>query len=395
MKMNRSLGSVLIVTGTAIGAGMLALPVSLAEYGFLPSLVLFIICWLLMTFTSLLILEINLWCNPESNIVSMAKMTLGPIGLIVAWITYLLLLYALMAAYLTGMADLINTGLDSFFHIKVPGSIGSLLVAIIFGLIIYPGTATVDFANRIFITGKALAFIVLVVFLYSSVKTHALTIFSFNHFWLPLPIVVTSFGSHVVIPSLRVYLNNDVKKLRKAIIIGLAIPLVVYIVWQLVILGTLPRADLIAILKGGQPATGLASSLKLVLSNAWVGNLFTLFSVFAIATSLTGISFSLRDFLKDGLNVKNTRSGHIGASVLTFIVPLIFAWFYPKGFIIALSYAGVFAAILIITLPACMAMSGRYWKKIESQYKVAGGMSPLIISIIFSAIVVAIQFMPK
>ena len=40
--------------------------------------------------------------------------------------------------------------------------------------------------------------------------------------------------------------------------------------------------------------------------------------------------------------------------VITFLPPFLFAVFYPQGFIIALGYASIFVAILLIGLPAAM-----------------------------------------
>ena len=46
----------LIVAGTTIGAGMLALPIASAGLGFNTAMVLIVGCWLLMTYTALLML---------------------------------------------------------------------------------------------------------------------------------------------------------------------------------------------------------------------------------------------------------------------------------------------------------------------------------------------------
>ncbi|MES2272690.1 MAG: aromatic amino acid transport family protein, partial [Chlamydiota bacterium] len=51
-------GGTLLVAGTSIGAGMLALPVVTASGGFLPALFVYFLCWLFMTCTGLLLLEI-------------------------------------------------------------------------------------------------------------------------------------------------------------------------------------------------------------------------------------------------------------------------------------------------------------------------------------------------
>ena len=74
--MLRLLGGVLLVAGTTIGAAMLALPIVTGFAGFWPSVFLCVVFWLYMTFTALLMLEVNLWMGEHTNLITMAKKTL-------------------------------------------------------------------------------------------------------------------------------------------------------------------------------------------------------------------------------------------------------------------------------------------------------------------------------
>src|SRR6478752_4022536 len=88
--------SILLVSGCCIGAGMLGLPVISSLAGFIPSSLVFIIGWLFMAATGLLLLEANLWFNESASMVTLAGRTLGIGGKIIAWIGFLFLFYALM-----------------------------------------------------------------------------------------------------------------------------------------------------------------------------------------------------------------------------------------------------------------------------------------------------------
>jgi tyrosine-specific transport protein len=55
---NRTLGSIFIVAGTTIGAGMLAMPLAAAGVGFGVTLLLLGTLWALMCYTALLLLEV-------------------------------------------------------------------------------------------------------------------------------------------------------------------------------------------------------------------------------------------------------------------------------------------------------------------------------------------------
>src|SRR6185312_6915217 len=105
---SKLLGGILLIVGTAVGGGMLALPIATSQAGFIYSTFLLFGCWLFMTAGAFLILEVNLWLPTNSNIISMAKQTLGGAGQIVAWVTYLLLLYSLLAAYIAGGGDFLR-----------------------------------------------------------------------------------------------------------------------------------------------------------------------------------------------------------------------------------------------------------------------------------------------
>src|SRR6187200_1183190 len=102
------LGSILLVVGTSIGAGMLAVPIPTAALGFTGALVLLFLCWLVMTAGAFLLLEVNLWMPMNSNLNTMARGTIGSFGQIISWIAFLLLLYSLLAAYVDGGSDLFH-----------------------------------------------------------------------------------------------------------------------------------------------------------------------------------------------------------------------------------------------------------------------------------------------
>src|SRR3990167_981007 len=117
MQHARYLGGFLLIVGTSIGCGMLALPVATAHIGFWHSIIYLFFCWFIMTTGALLILEVNHRLPAGSNMVSMAQSTLGVCGKIIAWITYLVLLYALLSAYISGGSDILSQ-LFKYMHIN-------------------------------------------------------------------------------------------------------------------------------------------------------------------------------------------------------------------------------------------------------------------------------------
>lgn len=55
---NKTFGSALLVAGTTIGAGMLAMPLTSAEMGFTYTLILLFILWGLLSYSALLFVEV-------------------------------------------------------------------------------------------------------------------------------------------------------------------------------------------------------------------------------------------------------------------------------------------------------------------------------------------------
>src|SRR5689334_21191804 len=141
------LGSILLVIGTSVGAGMLALPIATAQLGFVGSLILLLVCWFVMTSGAFLLLEVNLWMPLNSNLNTMARATLGPIGQIISWLVFLLLLYSLLCAYIGGGSDLLHNLLAAG-GINIPVWAASIIFTLIFGSVVYMGIKSVDYVNR-------------------------------------------------------------------------------------------------------------------------------------------------------------------------------------------------------------------------------------------------------
>ena len=113
-------GGILLIIGTSIGGGMLALPVATAALGIHYAILFLCICWLIMTGGALLLLEVNLALPEGTNIISMAKHTFGFPGQLLAWITYLFLLYTLLSGYISGGSDVLTSLLASAHFFDAP-----------------------------------------------------------------------------------------------------------------------------------------------------------------------------------------------------------------------------------------------------------------------------------
>ena len=353
---NQFWGGVLLVSGTTIGGGMLAVPITTAYMGFVPSLILFGICWIFLLMSAFFFIDVNLAYKDETNMISMAGRTLGPLGQGVAWIFYMLLLYALMAAYISISGKLFQTTIMAMSGYELPLSVTYFLLPLIFSGFVYLGTHGVDLINRYFMAGLLISYGALILFVPSHIEFSQYTHFDLSMSGIGVPVLITSFGYHIVIPSLSSYMGHDKKKLRRCVTIGSLITLAVYAIWQLLVIGVVPLSGEISLAKAWQDGSTAAQPLAALLHQNWVAKAAHFFSFFAIVTSFLGVSLSLKDFLIDGFKIKKTWEGKLGACFLTFIPPLIFVFTFQRGFIMALDYAGAFVAVLLVFLPAAMAL---------------------------------------
>ncbi len=381
MKKNESiLGGALLVAGTSIGGGMLALPVLTSLGGFIPSLVIYFFCWLFMASTGLLFLEISLWMHEEANIVSMAERTLGKWGKVFAWGLYLFLFYCLTLAYIVGCGNMATNLINS----SIPAWAGSVLFVLFFSPFVIAGSQVVGRLNFFLMGGLVLSFLGFVWVGYSFIDVAHLKPIHWSLSLLALPISFTSFAYQGIIPTLSHYMGYNAKRIRLAILIGSFLPLAIYIVWQFFILGIVPTEGPGGLREALEKGETAVAPLQHILNNKHIYLIGQSFAFFALLTSFFGVTLGLMDFLADGFKMKKSLGNKLILSNLVFIPPLIVACFYPHIFLQALDYAGGFGcALLLGLLPILMVWSGRYRFGFKSDYALPGGKITLIALICF------------
>lgn len=364
---------------------MLGLPIMTGLSGFYPSLIAFFCAWGFMTLTGLLLVETNGWFKVKVNFVTMVGKTLGNKGKFFCWLLYLFLFYALLLAYIAGIGSLVNKIGEEFFRIAIPDWTGSLFFVVLFGWVVYMGTRPVDLWNRCLMIGKISAFLGLVFIGATHVQSSFLERSTPEFALYALPVLVISFGFHNMIPSLTDYLKNDLKKVRKSIIMGGLFALSIYLIWQIIVLGIVPMQGIVENYKEGNEAT---QALIGFLGSSWVSYFATFLAFFAILTSFLAQALSLSHFLADGLKVNWKKHEELWLVVLTLLPPLFLAILFPNIFLKALNFAGgICAVILFGIMPVMMVWKGRYKQGIETKYQVFGG-KPLLVAIFLAALFV-------
>ena len=405
--MNKTLGTTLLVSGTMIGAGMLAMPLTSAGIGFTFTVVLLISLWLLLTYSARLFVEVYQTTESDSGIGTLSALYFGNAGRVVSTTVMFVFLYALLAAYISGGGEILMKATQSTGLLGQEGVIANTspemtlkifigIFTVFFGSFVIISTKVVDGFNRLlfFVMLAALVVVMFVMFPKASVQ---------NLMAMPLdnaliisaaPIFFTSYGFHGSIPSLVKYMEGDVRGLRIAIVAGSAITLVGYILWQLSTHGVLSQSEFTQILKEKPTLYGLIEACHRITGSEIIASAVQLFSALALVTSFLGVALGLfdctEDMLRKGLHI---NAGRLLLGAITFLPPVLFAYFYPD-FIAALSYAGQMFAFFAVVLPV-----GLVWKARRRYpnlpYRVAGGDIALIIALVIGIVVACIPFFVK
>ena len=350
--MNKTVGSTLLVAGTMIGAGMLAMPLTSAGIGFGFTLVLLLGLWALLTFSALLFVELYQTAESDAGIGTLAEQYFGKTGRIIATAVLIIFLYALIAAYISGGSSLLKD--------LLPESFGDKVSVLMLPEIKFDNLMATPIDKALIISAS--------------------------------PVFFTAFGFHGSIPSLNKYLDGNVKALRFSILVGSAITLCAYILWQLSTHGLLTQNEFLQILKEDATLNGLVKATFAITGSNVIASAVKLFSTLALITSFLGVGLGLLECIEDLLKRSfNVTAGRISLGLLTFIPPLVFALFYPEGFILALGYAGQMFAFYAVVLPVSLVWKARRVHR-NLPYKVWGGNLTLIIVLVLGVIITSIPF---
>jgi tyrosine-specific transport protein len=391
-KQGSVIGGILLIAGSCIGAGMLALPIQTGLSGFFPSLFMFFIAWAFMTTTALLIVEVNGWFSQKVNLLTMSEQTLGKIGKSICWITYLFLFYALLVAYISGSGSLLTTICHNAFSLRIPIWIGSFFFVILFGAVVYLGTRGVDLFNRVLMFAKIGFFLLFVLVGVHYLRPTLLLRTDPHYITASLPLLVIAFGFHNVIPSLTSYLNGDLKRVRLTIIGGSLMCFAIYLIFEVIVLGIIPLYGSNGLIDNLAKDQEASQAIATIIGSAWVRTFAQGLGFFALLTSFLAQTLSLVHFLSDGMKITYKQRENIWICTLALLPPLIFSFIYPNLFFKALNFAGgVCAVILFGLLPAGMVWMGRYRKQIPSSYSVPGGKGALIVVVFFSLLILFVQ----
>ncbi|XP_048605494.1 tryptophan-specific transport protein isoform X2 [Brassica napus] len=367
--------AIFLVAGTTVGAGILAIPAVTQESGFLASAVACILCWAFMVVTGLLVAEVNVNTMSElgSGGVSLVCSLSDRHFLVMSCFDFLVLFLAgldgeedswifwssscILVLHSHTLHPPRGLHCSVFRHpYKLPrhsnmGECNSFLTCSWRHMLLWKPEihrcnqwSSGVWTNCIFCSTRVAS---------GDLHWEALLKANFEAVPMSIPIIALSFVYQNVVPVLCTDLEGDLPKVRTAIVLGTAIPLGLFLVWNAVILGSFPDT--------GVSAERMIDPLQQLRSTSvTVGPFVEAFSLIAIATSYIGFVLGLTDFFSDLLKLQ-TRQNKPFLYLLTLVPPLVLSLLDPEIFFKALDFAGTYGVLVLFgILPAAMSWSDRY-----------------------------------
>lgn len=399
-----------LVAGTTVGAGVLAIPQVTEPAGFAAAAPALVLAWLFSAASGLLLAEASLsfLCSTGrggGSLLSLTRSYLGEAAAGLAAFCYVFLHLALLVAYIAkggalvaGVLETSSSSAFSFPSDSLPQLLLLPLSAVAFTAVL--GSACyllpprrLDEANSVLVAGVVASFAALVAVALTttnsssssssaSVSASVLDLGALSRAdWAQLPpavpVLALAFVFQNVVSVVVSSLEGDSGKVRTAILLGTLAPLLMFLSWDAVSLGSAAGASF-----SSSPTAAADPVAALSASSPLAGPLVATFSLLALVTSFFGFVLGLTDFLADALPTTKSReekgetstlslrsllpvnpSGRARAPTpyaLTLLPPLAGAIAVPGAFVSALSVAGTYGVMFLFgLLPPALASEAR------------------------------------
>lgn len=348
--MKNLLGAAFLLAGTAIGSGMISLPMVLAKFGIINTIIIMLFFAVLTYITALIRSDLNLNSRAEATLKDVGLdfqcSIIGNLGDILLK----LLSFALLAAYIFGFSSMLVSLSENTINQSVAICASSIGISFIFLL----ASDVIIHINKFLFIALFGSLMVLILTLFVQTPIEIIPQQSdsikLNEWSTLVPVVFTSFGFQGSIHSMTKFCKNDRELIKKACIWGSLIPAIVYIVWTVAILLVVANSNpqfFQLMLEGKATDVGqLIAVLSQAASSENIHSIVWIVSILSILTSIFGVGVALLDIFQRKWKMQKWKS-------LPWIVfaPALVSMFVPNAFIRILNVSGVILAMIAIIVP--------------------------------------------
>jgi amino acid permease len=306
--------AVTTLVGTIIGAGVLAIPYAIMKAGFLTGLLNLVVLSISSFLVYSYVGEIVLRTKGSHQLPGYARKYLGKTGSVLMAFSMIFGIYGALVAYIIGVGKsfAVLFGMQNipftFFGFSVQFNIiFSILFFILVSSIVYLGLKMVGKAELIMSTLIILALVAISLIALPRLNISNLMSFSFSKILIPYGVILFALSGAVAVPEMKEELQKNKKLLKKAILIGVSIPVLLYFLFSLATVGVcgLQTTEIATVCLGEK--FGIVIFL--------IGNIF---AILAMSTSFMALGLALKEMYHHDYKTREKR-----AWVLACIVPLV------------------------------------------------------------------------
>ena len=307
-----------MITGMTIGAGILGLPYVIAQVGILTGVIYIICLGLVMLCLNLIIGEIAVRTKKSFQLPGFAGKYLGSWAKNVLSVTIILSGFGTLLAYIIGEGQALGAlfGGNPLWW--------SILFWSLSSIVIWRGLQTVKSAERILSLVVMAIIVGLSIYLWPHMVPMNFYLPSFSRMFLPFGVVLFALHASPAIAEVHALLPGSQRHFKKAVIIGTLIPIFIYILFAIAVVGV----------SGGMTTEVATVGLGEIFGQGVLiaGNLF---AVLAMGAAFMGMGMALKQTF-----VWDHKLPKWVADYFVIAIPLLLFLIGFRSFITVLSAVG-------------------------------------------------------
>lgn len=335
-------GAIATLAGLIIGAGMLGLPFAAKQSGLIITLMHILLLGAAVLLTNLYLGDVSLKVKENHQLPGLAERFLGKFGKYIVALAIFIEAVGALTAYLIGEGN----ALGQIFGVSPLWPM--LIFFAIMGLLIYLGLNIIEKYELYLGIGILAIFVVLAGTMLFYFNPENLTVYKPGFLFYPYGLVLFAMSGIAAIPELKIIVKNKRKELRKVIMIGTLIPIILFLIFTFTVFMAL-----------GNNVTEMATLAFSLVTSPIFSVLGNLLAIFVMASSFLVLGLALRDSFY--LDYKWPK---ILAWIITMFVPLAIVFLGVKSFATVLQIAGAVSGSLLGVLIVAMhrkAVKKSYW----------------------------------
>ncbi len=330
--------AVALLVGTIIGAGVLGIPYVVYKAGFWTGLFMILGLGIALLMLHLYLGEISLRTKQRHELTGYAEKYLGKTGKKIMFLSMFIGNYGALTAYLIGTGATIGAlfGGQEWIY--------SVACFIVLSVIVYIGLKAVG-KSELYMQAVIIMIIISIsVYAFFFARADNLKGFDITKVFIPYGTIFFAFIGTTAIPEMRETLRKEAKLMKRAILLGTIIPVVIYALFAIAVVGSVGSS--FEYLKANERIATVALGEVLGEKINILGNLF---ATFTMATSFLTIGLAMLWVYQYDFKIKKQT-----AWAITMFLPLILALSGLATFIKTIGIVGAVAGgiegILIVMM---------------------------------------------